>query len=526
MLRKLAILLVLAAMTIVGLGIAQAQDPTPLKIGLMVDESGALTIYGYELEYGFKLGLLYAAGIDPADYDSIDDALADVTIGGRPVEIVIRDNGSDADTASSQARELLEQEGVELLVGAPSSGVTLGLQQVALDYDVVLFAAPGASPAITGENFNPNTFRACRNTAQDAIALASFATEGLGTDWVILAADYDFGRSSAAAFEATLGAYGVTFVQDTIYAPLETTDFTSYLQQVLDSGADALLPIWAGDTSVALFQQIAELGVLDAMNVVGAFNSNDIVAVSDPSTIGNVSWIVYHYSFPQTAANDWLVEQHIEYFPNPTTGEVDYPDLFTECGFATAQALVAGVNATDGSTLPADLIPALEGISFEGPKGTYYLRPGDHQALVPMYIAQLTNLDDPEYEFYDLLDTISAIEAAPPCLLPEDYADRCQLDADFLADLIASMAPVGSDEPTEEPTGEVTSEPTGEVTSEPTGEVTSEPTGEITSEPTGEVTMEPTDNTVPTAEPTDDGGPAGTDEPPSIPTVEPTEEPA
>jgi branched-chain amino acid transport system substrate-binding protein len=534
MLRKMTLLLVLAAMTIVGLGIAQAQDAAPLKVGLMVDESGALTIYGYELEYGFKLGLLYAAGIDPADYDSIDDALADVTVGGRPVEIVIRDNASDADTASSQARELLEQEGVEILVGAPSSGVTLGLQQVALDYDVVLFAAPGASPAITGENFNPNTFRACRNTAQDAIALASFATEGLGTDWVILAADYDFGRSSAAAFEATLGAYGVTFVQETIYAPLETTDFTPYLQQVLDSGADALLPIWAGDTTVALYQQISELGVQDAMNVVGAFNSNDIVAVSDPSFIGSISWIVYHYSFPNTAANDWLVEKHVEYFPNPTTGEVDYPDLFTECGFATAQALVAGVEATGGSTLPSDLVPALEGLSFEGPKGTYYIRPGDHQALVPMYIARLTNLDDPEYEYYELLDTISAIEAAPPCLLPEAYADRCQIDADFLAQLIASMTPAETDEPTEEPTGEVTSEPTGEVTSEPTGEVTAEPTGEVTaeptgevtSEPTGEVTSEPTDDTVPTAEPTEDGGPAGTEEPPSIPTVEPTEEPA
>lgn len=33
----------------------------------------------------------------------------------------------------------------------------------------------------------------------------------------------------------------------------ETTDFTPYIQQVLDSGADAVLPIWAGDSSVTLF---------------------------------------------------------------------------------------------------------------------------------------------------------------------------------------------------------------------------------------------------------------------------------
>lgn len=416
-------LIIVLATLLMALPFASIRAQEPLVIGLLTDLSGALTIYGIELEQGFKLGLLYAAGIDPADYNSIDEALADLTIAGRPVVIEVRDNRSDPDTGASQARDLIEQSGAEILVGAPSSGVTLGLQQVALDNDVVLFVAPGASPAITTSNFNVNTFRVCRSAAQDSLALASFASEGLGKKWVILAADYDFGRSSAATFEAVLSVYGVEFVQETIYAPLETTDFTPYLQQVMDSGAEAMLPIWAGDTSVALFQQIAELGVNTKLNVVGAFNSNDIVKASDPSTIGNVSWIVYHYSFPQTDANDWLTAQHIAAYN-------DVPDLFTECGFATAQALVAAVTATEGDTLPEALIPALEGMIFEGPKGTYGVRPSDHQALVPMYIARLVNLDDADQKYYELVGEVSAVDAAPPCNLP-NAPERCELDADF-----------------------------------------------------------------------------------------------
>ena len=427
---RLLVLLVLALSLIAGA--VSAQDGEPLRIGLMTDQSGALTIYGFELEYGFKLGLLYAAGIDPADYgNDVEAALADVTIGGRPVEVLVRDNGSDADTAASQARELIEQEGVELLVGAPSSGVTLSLQQVALDNDVILFAAPGASPAITGENFNENTFRVCRNTFQDSLTLASFATEGLGTDWVILAADYDFGRSSATAFEAILGGAGVNFVQETIFAPLETTDFTPYLQQVLNSGAEVLLPIWAGDTSVTLYQQLAELGVQEQMTVVGAFNSNDIVAVADPSTIGSVAFIVYHYTFPQNEVNDWLVEKHRAAYD-------DVPDLFTECAFATAQALAAGVEGADGDTLPESMIPQLEGLMFDGPKGHYAIRPSDHQALVPMYVAQLTNLDDPDFDFYDLLAEVPATETVPPVQLPEAMQERTALDEEFMAEFMAA----------------------------------------------------------------------------------------
>lgn len=434
MLRKSLLFIGVIVMVLaLAIGAASAQDEgETLKIGLLTDQSGALTLYGYELEYGFKLGLLYAAGINPSDYESVDEALAAVRVGGRPVEILVRDNGSDADTASSQARELLENDGVEILVGAPSSGVTTGLQQVALDYDVLLFAAPGASPAITSTNFNVNTFRVCRSAAQDALALASFATEGIGENWVILAADYEFGRASAASFEAILGAAGVNFVQETIYAPLETTDFTSYLQAVLDSGADALLPIWAGDTSVALYQQLSELGVFDAMTVIGAFNSNDIIAVSDPNLLGSVSWIVYHYGFPDNEVNDWLVEKHVELFPNPLTGATDYPDLFTECAFATAQAIVAGLESTGGDTLPSSLTPALEGLAFDGPKGTYYIRPSDHQALAPMYIAQLDNLDDAEFKYLSLVAEVPAADVAPSCVMPEALADRCEMDTDFM----------------------------------------------------------------------------------------------
>jgi branched-chain amino acid transport system substrate-binding protein len=429
--KKLFGFVIALLMLLPAAGNSLAQDE-PLVVGLMVDQATGLSIYSTELENGFKLGLIYSAGLDPADYDNdVEAALADVEIAGRPVEIIVSDYMGDADAAASQARELIEVDGVEILVGAPSSGVTLGLQQVAADTEVLLFVAPGASPAITGENFNDNTFRVCRNTFQDSLALASFSTE-LGEEWIILAADYDFGRSSAEAFEATLGSQGVEFPGDVIYAPLETSDFTPYLQEVLASGADALLPIWAGDTAVALYQQIDELGVDDELTVVGAFNSNDVVAASSTdANIGNVSWIVYHYTFPDNPINDWLLENHLAAYD-------DYPDLFTECSFATAQAMYQSVDAADGNTLPEDLRPELEGLAFDGPKGTYYIRPSDHQALVPMYVAELANYDSPEQDFYTLLGEVSALESAPPCLLTGDNAERCEMDAEFM-EMVAEM---------------------------------------------------------------------------------------
>ena len=185
---------------------------------------------------------------------------------------------------------------------------------------------------------------------------------------------------------------------------------------MIDSGEDGALFTWAGASAINLFQQAAELGLgvdEDKPVIITGFNSNDIVtAFADESQIGNVGLIVYHYTLPDNEINDWLTEQHIERYS-------DVPDLFTECGFATAQAIVNGVELAEGSTFTEDLIPAMEGLSWEGPKGTYTLRAEDHQATLPMYVVRLDNLDSEEQAFYELVAEVSG--DGPPC---EAGADR------------------------------------------------------------------------------------------------------
>ncbi len=402
--RTLIALLVILALS-VGMVPARAQEGEPLKVGLLTDLSAVLQLYGVELQNGLMLGLEYATD-------------GTMTVAGRPIEVIVRDYANDAELAATQARELIEVEGVEILVGAPSSGVTQGLIDIAAEYGVILLAGPAADPRITGEFFKPTTFRACRNSYQDAFDIASWAVENVGTRYIQLAPDYAFGYGSAAAFDYAFTLRGAEFVAPTIFAPTDTTEFTPYLQQVIDSGADGVIITWAGASAINLFQQATELGLgVDPGKpaIITGFNSNDIVkAFADESQIGNIGLIVYHYTAPKTEINDWLVQRHKEVYN-------DVPDLFTECGFATAQALVYGVEKAGGSTLPEDLIPALEGLTWEGPKGTYYMRPEDHQALMPMYVVRLANLDDPDQAYYELVAEVSAEDAAPPC---ESGADR------------------------------------------------------------------------------------------------------
>ncbi|NLC30065.1 MAG: hypothetical protein GX773_06360 [Chloroflexi bacterium] len=64
----------------------------------------------------------------------------------------------------------------------------------------------------------------------------------------------------------------------------------------------------------------------------------------------------------------------------------------------------------------------MEGLEFEGPKGTIYIRPEDHVAIQDMYILKLENVTDPTGDYYSFVDTT---RPEPPCLLPEALQNRC-----------------------------------------------------------------------------------------------------
>lgn len=372
----------------------------PLKIGVLSDLSGGLLLFGNEMWNGLQLGFEYATD-------------GTMVAGNRPIELIIRDDTSDVDTGSAAARELIEAEGVEILIGNTSSAVALQVQQIADENEVVYFAAPAAAPGITGENWNEHTFRVCRNAAQDGLTMAAWSLENVGSDYLILAEDYAFGQQTAAGFQAAFGALGANFLsEEPIYAPSDTTDFTPYIQEVLENEPDGLILIWATNTSgTILFDQLNTQGVTGNIPFITGFSSNDTVPLLDPGNVGSTGLVVYHYTLPQTEANDWLVEAHNAQFDGN-------PDLFSECGFATAQAVVAALNATGGDTESGALIAALEGLEFEGPKGTYVIRAEDHQALASMYIVTLVSVDDPDEAYFELVTEISGEESAPPCTAP------------------------------------------------------------------------------------------------------------
>ena len=388
-----------------------------LKIGQLSMLSGAMALYGQQQVRGFELGLEYMSGGQM-------DAEGRYIIAGRPVEVITKDTEGDPEKGVALALELIEKDGVELLQGPVSSSVAAALTTVAMENQIILMVDPAASTFITGEYFNPYVFRTSRTNFDDTLVIAKYLVENIGPTFAHIGIDNAFGQGSGTALAYSVEQFGGEVIAD-IYAPFDTTDFTPYIQQAMDSGADNLFLTWSGTGYVTLFQQLADLGALDEMTVATGYGDNASFAAVYGAAMGQIGLNVYHYTVPNNEINDWLVTRHLEEYAEP-------PDLFTAGGMASAIALASALEATGGDASSDAMIAALEGLMFEGPKGTYYIRPEDHVCEQPMNILRLVNLEPdldgdgiPEYAFFETVDVTEYDALGVPCTLVGDYADRC-----------------------------------------------------------------------------------------------------
>ena len=385
----------------------------PVKVGLITDETGALAIYGAHVLRGFPLGMEYATGAAGVEGDGYTSYMLD----GCEIQVFVKDDQSNPENTATAGRELIEVEGVDIIVGTVSSGATATLQELARENEVIHIAAPAAANDLTGVTFNEYSFRTSRNNYQDSVNICEYLTKEYDT-FVQIAPDYSFGQGSATAFRDACTLFGGEFVGDDIFAPADTTDFTSYMDPVfdaIDGGAQAFIVTWAGGGFVPLLQAATDTGVLDEIPMAAGFVDNVVMPAFFSNAIGSTSGILYHYSFPDNEINDWLVEETKARFSVP-------PDLFDADAMNAAIMVVEALHMTGGDASADALIGVMEGMSFEGPKGTIEIRPEDHVAIQDMYIATLLNVDDPDFMYFELVDTN---RPDVPCLLPEELVDRC-----------------------------------------------------------------------------------------------------
>ncbi|MGA8048787.1 MAG: substrate-binding domain-containing protein [Burkholderiales bacterium] len=380
-----------AASLAAAAGLASAQD---IRIAHVYDKTGPLEAYAKQSDVGFTMGLEYATG-------------GTMTVLGRKIVVIEKDTQNKPDVGKAQLAAAFGDDKADIAVGPVNSGVGLAMLPVAEEYKKILVVEPAVADSITGANWNRYIFRTSRNSTQDGLAAA--ATLKGDVSIATLAQDYAFGRDGVKALKDALERVGskAKIVHEE-YAPQQTTDFTASAERIFAAlkdkpGRKVLVIIWAGPNPVT---KIAALKP-ERYGIELAPGGNILPVMKGWKDLAGVEGaIYYYYGFPKNKMNDWLVAEHEKRYHQP-------PDFFTCGGMAAAVAIVDAIKKA-GSTDTEKLISAMEGMSFDTPKGKMTFRKEDHQAMQDMFEFRIKKNQKNEWDLLDLVRVIPASELPVP----------------------------------------------------------------------------------------------------------------
>ncbi|MFJ3407706.1 substrate-binding domain-containing protein [Promicromonospora sp. NPDC090134] len=357
-------------------------DAAPIDVGIVYSESGPLAAYGAAYKQGFEAGIEYAT-----------DGTG--TVAGHELNVTYHDDAGDPEKAVSQAKDLIGK-GYQILGGTVVSGVALPLAEQAEQNKVLYVSGPAAVDTLTG--INRYTFRSGRQSLQDVAAAGTFV-DPKGAKVVVFAQDNAFGQGNLAAVEGVLGGQGAEV--SSVLVPEDATEFTPFAKKVLDAKADMVFVAWAGATTGAMWQGLDQQGVLDGTTVV--------TGLGDVATYGaygdaaeKVSFLNHYFPGAAGTATEAAMLDAVE-----AAGGT--PDLFTPDGFVAAQLIVHAIEEGAGDV--EAMVDALEGYTFEGPKGETTVRASDHALIQPMYQAKLVK--DGDTWTPELVEVIDGETVAP-----------------------------------------------------------------------------------------------------------------
>ena len=342
--------------------LAQSGD---IKIAHIYSKTGPLEAYGKQTQTGLMMGLNYATG-------------GTMTVAGKKITVIEKDDQGKPDLGKSLLAAAYADDKVDLAIGPTSSGVALAMLPVAEEYKKILLVEPAVADSITGDKWNKYIFRTGRSSSQDAISNAA-AMDKDGVSIATLAQDYAFGRDGVKAFKDALKHAKIVHEE---YLPQNTTDFTAGIQRVVDvlkgkPGRKAIEVIWAGGTPP--FNALAAQDLKKRYDIDVFTGGNILPAMAAYKNFPGMEGATYYYfGIPKNPVNEALVSAHYKEFKTP-------PDFFTAGGFSAAMAAVTALKKTNGDTRANTLINAMEGMSFDTPKGKMTFRKEDHQAMQSMY---------------------------------------------------------------------------------------------------------------------------------------------
>jgi ABC-type branched-subunit amino acid transport system substrate-binding protein len=374
---------------------ASAEDKPPLgtwpagsqgntvTIGAAVPRTGAYAAQGEDELKGMELAVEHINEGHPL----IKKIAPKVSKGvlGKQVKLVSADSGAKPNNAVQAVQTFINDNKIVAMTGSTSSAVAVALNKFAEREKILYLVAISGSNDTTGKDCARYSFRQCfyGETAANAIGPVLVKNFGKNKKAAFMTPDYTYGHTVTKSVNDYLAKNaGWTMVTNQI-SPLGTSDFSQYLTNIANSGAEFIINVNWGRDAVLSVQQAKQFGLTPKMKMVipyqipflakevGAELTEGVFAATD-------FWWTMEDKYP-------LAKMFVEAFDKKYGYKPEWGAENAYMQFAMWARMVSEA----GSFYPPDVIKQYEkGETIPSMVGDVHFRAADHQLVRPVVIVK------------------------------------------------------------------------------------------------------------------------------------------
>lgn len=383
--RRLVTMVMAVAVTVAACGGGASEETDPISIGIIADLTGPFTTYGTSLDRSARL--------------AINEINADGGIDGRQIEVTTEDIQTDVAATVDKARQLVESDEVDLVMGPIGSDANdAAAQAVVEDNGKLLFY----TETYEGGKCLPTYFSFGAVPAQQIRPFIPVLQEEFGPRVLLFGADYVWPRRSFEIAKPIIEENGGEVVGE-IYLPLVAEDFTELVSAVRDTQPDYMFSLYPAAFAPAL-QALDDAGLLEGLGQGNIFVGDpDLPGVIDLAQ-GMYTTLPYFTAIDTPEATEFLEAFQAEF------GEDAIPSGGEGVGAYVAVHLYRQAVEQAGTTDAEAVAEAMVGQTFDGPTGTVEVMPSHH-------LKQTIHMVRAEGDGYVLVDSFADQDPEEDCEL-------------------------------------------------------------------------------------------------------------
>ena len=312
---------------------------------------------------------------------AVEQINTDGGVMGKQIQLVAEDGASEPAVFAEKAQKLISSDCVAAVFGGWTSSSRKAMLPVFEDNNALLYYPV----QYEGLEASPNIFYTGATTNQQIVPALDYLKEQGVTSLYLVGSDYVFPQTANRIIKAYAAANGMEILGED-YTPLGSTDFSTIVNKVRSSGADAVFNTLNGDSNVAFFREYKNVGLTpQEMPVVSVSIAEEEVGGIGVQNIEGQLTAWDYYQTIDSPVNNAFVAAYKEKFgaDKPTSDPM-------EAAYVSVYLWKNTVEKAESFAVP-DVQEAAGGVEFDAPEGLVQIDGDNNHITKTARIGEIRN---------------------------------------------------------------------------------------------------------------------------------------